>query len=160
MKKSLPWLVIGAVVLAAAVVIPLALTDDDTPETPRAERYDLSSPERAAESFAGAAAAGDGPALLALTCVADPGCVQRQGLGAAEQVDQAKQMIVAGVADLATQLDSAQFTDATEASVPGAMEVGYRTPGMPAGERRTLMFVEFEGRWLYLGSAAAAAPTT
>jgi hypothetical protein len=159
MKKFLPWLIIGAVVLTAAVVVSLMLTGDDAPRAePRdPETYDLSSPERAAEAFAAAAASGDGQALLSLTCVAEPKCVAAQQV---DQVRQAKQLIVASVADLATQLDGARFTAATEALVPGAMEVGYRTPGMPTGERRALMFVELDGRWLYVGSAGRAAPTT
>ncbi|MPZ82322.1 MAG: hypothetical protein GEV28_18755 [Actinophytocola sp.] len=162
MKKRLPWVILAVAVLVAAVVVTLVLTANDAPvETPDAESgYDLSTPERAAESFARAAAAGDGEALLELTCLDDPTCVAQQGAGVAQQVDEAKRLILASMADLAAQLDGAVFGKASEAAVPGAMEVSYRTPGMAAGERRSLMFVKFEGRWLYVGSAGASAPAT
>lgn len=162
MNKRLPWVALAAVLLAAAVVVTLVLSANDEPApTPDAESgYDLSTPERAAEAFARAAAAGDGPALLALTCLDDPKCVAEQGPGVAGQVDEAKQLILASMDDLAAQLAGAEFGQAAEASVPGAMAVSYRTPGMVDGERRALMFVRFEGRWLYVGSAGAAAAAT
>ncbi|HEY0454576.1 hypothetical protein [Actinophytocola sp.] len=168
MKKRLPWVLVAVVVLVAAVAVTLLVRgnpgsgNDEPASSPPsgAARYDLSTPERAAKSFARAAAAGNGKELLALTCLDHPKCVAQQGSLVNEQVDEAKQLILGGMAGLATQFEGAEFGKATEASVPGARQVPYRTPDMPAGERRALMFVRFEGRWLYVGSAGASAPAT
>ena len=155
-KRRTPiWLAIGAAVLAAAVLGTLVLTAGG--DEPAADGgYDLSSPERAARSFADAAAAGDEDGLLGLTCVAHPECVTQQGQVSPDEVEDAKAVLRDGMGRLAGELGDAEFGQVSEASLPGAVEVGYTTPASPDGLRQALIFVELDGVWLYVGSVGAA----
>lgn len=153
-RKALPWLVGSAVVVVAAVVVTLVLTRAGDDRAAKPDSYDLSSPEKAAESFAAAARTGDGKAVLRLTCMAHADCLMRQGERVTpERLEDAQDMIVNGVDELAEQLAGVEFGESSEGSMPDTIEVEYRTPRMSDDQRLFLIFVEFDGDWLYAGSA-------
>lgn len=155
MNRTVAWVVVGVLVLAGAVTAVVVLPGDDEAARPVAG-YDLSSPRRAAQSFADAAIAGDPDALLELTCVAHADCVAGQGRVSPEQVEQAKRQIVDGLPTLADRLRDAEFGAVREAVVPGGTEVELRSPAVPADGEAALVFVELDGDWLYAGSVGAA----
>lgn len=156
-RKALPWIVGGAVVVAAALVVTLVLVlggDDD--KSGGTETADLSTPVKAAESFVAAVRAGDPDAVLALTCFSSDVCVDRHGEGATPaQVDKVEERIRQGIGEMADQLADAKFEEPNEASsyLEGAMEVPYRTPEMGPDEFRAMIFVEVDGKWLYIGGS-------
>jgi hypothetical protein len=170
-RKALPW-VIGGVVLAVIVTVlvvalsrdDVAGSDDSTPisgdaTAPTSEKADLSSPDKAAESFATAVAAGDGPAIAELTCVADDACVEQYSKGAdPAELAEARDKIVEGADELAAQLKGAEFGAVADGPEPGMKQVEYRTPAMAAGETGYLIFAEFDRTWLFMGGGAKTAP--
>jgi len=172
-RKALPW-VIGGVVLAVIVtVLVVALSRDEfagsddnipisgdaTATAPASEAADLSSPDKAAESFAAAVAAGDGPAIAELTCVAEDACIEQYSKGAdPAELAEARDKIVEGADELAVQLKGAEFGAVADGPEPGMKQVDYRTPAMAAGETGYLIFAEFDGTWLFMGGGAKTAP--
>lgn len=155
-RQAPGWLLAAGSALAvvAAVVLWRAVTDEPAPQR------DLSTPEGAAAAFAGAAAAGDVDGVLAVTCLADAGCAAKHGGGVpTEQVAAAKKVIVENVPKIGARFGNARFATARAGAQPGTREVDYRLPGMPAGERHYLVFVEHDDRWLYIGTGGPTAPT-
>lgn len=155
----------GFVIVVAAIVVTLVLVMDESPAGPTAattttlpsdgDEVDLSSPENAARSFAEAVEAGDGEAIADLTCVADDKCVNEYSEGAGpEELAEARDKIVEGADELATQLAGAKFGTVSDGPRPGMKEVDYRTPAMANGESAYLIFAEFDGTWLYMGGGA------
>ncbi len=173
-RKALPWIV-GAVVVVAALVVTLVLTlggddngDDDngggntaggnSDGGSESGGVDLSTPEKAAEAFAAAARTRDADEVIKLTCLGVDGCLEQLGEGSASEADieEAKQEIRDNIDRFAEEMAEVEFGEATEASIPEAMEVPYTTPEDSEGDYSAFMFVEFEGDWLYAGSAGGS----
>lgn len=171
-RKALPWVIGGAVLVVAALVVTLVLTlggdnddggDNNAGGNSESGGAALSTPEAAAESFAAAAASGDGEALLQLTCLREMACLSSLGEDVSESdLAEAQELIRNGADDLAESLEGVEFGERTEASIPGAVEIPYTTPG--SDDYHAFMFIEFEGEWLYAGDAGsgqdANPPTT
>jgi len=161
-RKALPWIIGGAVVVVAALVVTLVLVlggDDEKSGGADAGTADLSTPVKAAESFAAAVRAGDPAAVLALTCFGSDACVDKYGEGAtATEIGEVKAKIQQGIGELADQLADVTFEEPNEASsyLDGAMEVPYRTPRMGSDEFRAMIFVEIDGKWLYIGGSGGS----
>lgn len=151
-RRPPAWLVGAGIALVAIVAVTL-LRGEDAP----AAKRDLSTPEGAAEAFAGAAAAGDVEGVLAITCLGSAGCAAEHGGGVTpEQVTAAKKVIAEHVREIGGKFGNAEFTATRAGAEPGTREVDYRLPGMPEGERNYLVFVEYQNRWLYIGTGGPA----
>jgi hypothetical protein len=148
-RRSFRWLIgVGVGVVVAAGVLVWAAGIEDAPR-----KQDLSTPRGAAETFAQAAAAGDVDGVLAATCLGHDGCAEQHGGGATPaHLSEAKEVIVKNVREIGARFRQAEFTGTRAGAVAGTQEVDYRLPGMPEAERSYLVFVEYQNRWLYIGT--------
>lgn len=161
-RSPWPWVIAGAAVVVAAVVGTLVLTtgEDDSDDRKAAAtstvtgtsqpgtRYDLGTPQAAAESFAAAAGTGSGDTLLELACVGRPACVREHAAEVSEaQLAETQGTIRDGVYELSEHLKGARFSSPVDGAAPGTKDVPYRTPAMTADAYLT--FVQSEGEWLY-----------
>jgi hypothetical protein len=156
-RSPWPWMIAGAVVVIAAVVVTLVITatgaaDENTAGKPHAAKpgYDLSTPEAAAKSLAAAAKTGSGDTLLGLACIGRPACVEEHAAGVSQSdLSVAQNTIRDGVFELAEHLKQAEFTKAVNGAEPGMKDVPYRTPEMKGDAYLTLTFVKSGDDWLY-----------
>jgi hypothetical protein len=156
-RSPWPWMIAGAVVVIAAVVVTLVITatgaaDENTAGKPRAEHagYDLSTPEAAAKSLVAAAKTGSGDTLLGLACIGRPACAEEHAAGLSQSdLSIAQNTIRDGVFELAEHLKQARFAKATNGDAPGTKDVPYRTPEMKGDAYLTLTFVKSGPDWLY-----------
>lgn len=158
-KARWPWLLGATVVVVVAVVVSLLLVtghagsgERSTPAkaAARAQGYDLSTPEAAAESLVKAAKTGSADALLDLTCVGRPACVREHAASVTEAaLTEERDTISEGRFELAEHLKDAEFATAVDGDAPGSKEVPYRTPEMTGDAYLSLTFVRTGGDWLY-----------
>ncbi|MCP3803450.1 hypothetical protein NLX83_29660 [Allokutzneria sp. A3M-2-11 16] len=161
-RSVLLWAIVGGAGVVVAVVVAVlvahaggdrGVTDSHAASDRDGEpgtSYDLSTPQRAARSVATASKAGDGNALLKLTCVGHPDCVRRFHADTTDkEVTASQDKIRDGVHELAAKLDQATFAPPNNGSKPGVKEVRYLTPNMNGDQYGAISFVEFNGNWLY-----------
>jgi predicted flap endonuclease-1-like 5' DNA nuclease len=132
-----------------------ATTTSTTSAAESGYKYDLSSPQAAAEAFAAVAETGSGDDLLRLACIGHAACASEHAAGMSDaELTEAQNTIRDGVYELAHHLKGVEFTAPVDGTAPGTKNVPYRTPELTGDASLTLTFVESEGEWLYLQPSA------
>jgi len=150
----LPWLIGIAVLVTVALVVGVVLLLDrssvaDSGDEPLV--VDLSTPEKAVESFAAAVATGDVDAVYELSCVAHQGCIAIYARSPDDEymVERERDKLRAEIPGLVDELAGAVFDKPVPGPMTGTVAIGFRTPDTT--DAPFLVFAQHDKKWRYAG---------